>query len=366
MFPAGSVAGVPLRVHWSWPLITLALVGLLAEVYAREPGVAQPWLAAGVAALLLSASLLLHELAHALVAQRCGMRVHGIAVFALGGVTEIGDERITAGRELAVALAGPAMSMALAAAASLAWWLGVGPRALAAHLALANWALTLFNLLPGHPLDGGRALKAVIWFLTDEELPASRAAARAARSIGLALAALGVGHALLSGDTLNAAWMLVLGLFLVRGAMDGHRRLALQRTLRGVRAADLMRPALRTVPPEMSLDEFVGRFMLGAPEVGFPVTDAPAGDAPQRLLGMMTLRDVRRYTLGHWAGVAVGQAMTPAHRVRTLPPDAPAGEALHTLLESGEELLPVVDGEVLAGVLWRSDVVSFIQRRIAR
>ena len=366
MFPAGALAGVPLRVHWSWPLITFALVSMLAEVYAHEPDVVRPWLVAGVAALLLSASLLLHELAHALVARRLGMRVHGIAVFALGGVTEIGDERITAGRELAVALAGPAMSIALAVAASLAWWLGVGPQALAAHLALANWALTLFNLLPGHPLDGGRALKAVIWFLTGEELPASRAAARAARGIGLVLVALGVGHALLSGDALNAAWMLVLGLFLCWGAMDGYRRLALQRTLRGVRAADLMRPAVRTVPPEMSLDEFVGRFMLGAPEAGFPVTDAPEDGAPQRLLGMMTLRDVRRYTLSHWASVAVGQAMTPAHRIRTLPHDTPAGEALRTLIESGEELLPVVDGDVLAGMLWRSDVLRFIQQRIAR
>jgi Zn-dependent protease len=359
------VAGVPVRVHWSWPPLMLALVAALAQVYARGPA-ASPWAVAAITAALLSLSLLLHELAHALVARRLGMRVLGIALFALGGVTEIADGRATAGRALVVALAGPAASLTLAAAATLAWWLGIGPAGPAAHLALANWALTAFNLLPGHPLDGGRALTAVLWFLMGEELQASRAAAHVARALGWGLVALGLGYALATGDASNAAWMVVLGLFLSLNAMDGYRRLALQRALRGLTAADLMRRAYRAVRPEMLLEEFAGQYVLGAHEHGFPVIARAEAGGPQRLVGIMTLRDLRRFRLHHWSSVEVGQAMIPAHRLPALAPDTPAGEALRTLLESGEELLPVMEGEFLSGVLRRGDVVSYLQGRLSK
>lgn len=368
--PLGRLAGVPIRAHWTWPLVTLAVAGALADIYRRGPGGDAAWPAAVGVALLLSGSLLAHELAHALVARRLGMRVHGIAIFALGGVTEIDDGESSAVRELLVALAGPLASLALAVAASAAWWLGAGPPLLAGHLALANWALALFNLLPSHPLDGGRALKATLWFLTDDELLASRAAARAAQALGLALAGFSVAFATLAGDVLNAAWLLVLGVFLWGNAMDGYRRVALQHTLRGVTTADLMRRDFSTVPPDTSLDAFVEQYVMGrlagaagAGHRGVPV--AAAGEPP-RLLGMVGLREVRRFTLSRWASVGVAEAMVPAARVRALTPELPAAEALRALHESGEDLLPVVDGEVLAGVLWRSDVVGHIQRRITK
>ncbi|MEN9934403.1 MAG: hypothetical protein RLZZ387_982 [Chloroflexota bacterium] len=359
----GQIAGVPLRVHWTWPLVTLAVVGGLAEIYARDPGIVAPWAAALAAALLLTLSMLLHELAHALVARALGMQVHGIAVLALGGVTEIADDDSTAGRELLVSLAGPAASLALALAATLAWWLGVGLQAVTAHLALANWALTLFNLLPGHLLDGGRALKAVLWFLGGEELPAGRAAAQVARALGWGLILLGLADMLATGDGLNALWLMVVGLFLSLNAMSGYRRLALQRALRGVTASDLMRRAYRSVTPEMSLERFVGQYMSGMGDHGFPVVTGDAG--PHRLVGMMTLRNLGSHPTASWAVLEVSQVMTPASHVRVLAPDTSARDALRALMESGEELLPVVEGEVLSGVLRRADVVGYVRRVVS-
>ncbi|MFO7169764.1 MAG: site-2 protease family protein [Chloroflexota bacterium] len=361
----GSIGGVPVRVHWSWPLITLALFGLLAQVYALDRRIESPLAAALLATVLLSLSLLLHELAHALVARMLGMRVHGIAMLALGGVTEIADEHSSAERELAVAFAGPALNLALGLVFSLALRFQIGPPAVLLHLALANWALALFNLLPGYPLDGGRALKAVIWFLSGQELSASRIAAWTGRVCGWALVALGTAFALVTGDLLNAAWIGVVGLFLSSRAMHGYRRLLLQRALRDVTAGSLMRRTFRAVTPETRLDEFAGNYLLGAAERGFPVVPQPDAEAPQRLLGMMTVRDLRRYSLSSWAHVRVAQAMTPAQRVRSLAPDMCGTDALQVLLESGEDLLPVLEGELLVGVLWRSDVVGFIQRKIA-
>src|SRR5439155_24159211 len=156
------------------------------------------------------------------------------------------------------------------------------------------------------------------------------------------------------------------GYSLTRSAATGYRQLVLQRILNGVSVADLMQRVYRAVTPEMPLDQFVGRYVLGHSEQGFPVLPQPDVEAPQPLLGMMTLRDLRRFTLNEWAFTHVGEAMTPAHRVRTLAPEMAAGEAFRTLMESGEEQLPVIDDDRLQGILRRRDLVQYVQMRMAR
>jgi Zn-dependent protease len=360
----GSVGGVSIRLHWSWLGALLLLIVALSQIYDRGADGSVAWLLACAAALLLFASVVLHELGHALVARRYGLPVHAITLFALGGVTEIADAPPEPVRDFLVAVAGPVVSLLLALLGGLAWWAVHAPLdLLLLQLALTNGAIVLFNLLPGYPLDGGRALWAVVAFLTDDELIAARAAALAGRICGWVLLGGAVFYAFATADLLNGLLVAAVGYFLIRNAAIGYRQFVLRRMLSGVAVADLMQRVFRAVAPDLPLDQFVGRYVLGQLDQGFPVLQLPDIDSPQPLLGMMTLRDLRRFQLSEWAFTHVGEAMTPFHRLRALPPGMPAGEAFRTLLESGEEQLPVLDGATLLGVLRRRDLLRYIERR---
>jgi Zn-dependent protease len=364
-YSVGSLAGVPLRIHWSWAAVLLLVAGALSQLYGAAIGEHGAWTMALAAVLLLCASVVLHELGHALVARRFGLAVSGIMLFALGGVTEIADAEADPARDLLVAVAGPCVSLLLAIASGLGWWFAADASLglLALHLALTNAAMALFNLLPGFPLDGGRVLWAVVCFLTDDELAAARVASLVGRVCGWALIASGAIYALVEADLLNGAWLVLVGYFLLRNAPIGYRRFVVGHALNGISVGDVMQRMYRAVAPELPLDQFVGRFVLGQIEQAFPVLSRPDADAPQPLLGMMTVRDLRRFGFNEWSLTRVGEAMTPLHRIRAMSPETPAGEALRALLESGEEQLPVIDGSVLLGLVCRRDLIRHIERR---
>jgi CBS domain-containing protein len=207
-------------------------------------------------------------------------------------------------------------------------------------------------------------LHATLWYLTDEDLPAARIASQIGRVCGWLLVVLAVAYAVFAGDQVGAVWIGLVGYFLTRGAAVGYRQTILQRTLHGISVADLMQRVYRAVAPELPLDQFVGRYVLGQTEQSFPVLLEPELDGPQRLLGMMTLRDLRRFTFKEWPRTHVGEAMTPVHQVHMLAPGMAAREAFRTMLESGEEQLPVIDGDTLLGILRRRDLVRYIQMRL--
>ncbi len=362
-FNMGHIAGVPLRVHWLVLPALLAVIVLLGPFYGSLPG---GYALAAVVALLLWLSLLLHEIGHVLVAQRCGMRVFRIMIYAPGGTTEIDDTHAAPWRELRVALAGPIVNLLLGLLAGLIWW-GVADRVVqtvAMHLAAANIAVALFNLLPGHLLDGGRALRAVFWFLSDDELTAGRIAVWIARGTGWALLVLAVMYGLTRNDLPNAIWIGFLGFFIGNGATDGYRHVALRRALRDVRVADLMQRSYRSVAPDLRLDQFVGSYVLGQADFGIPVVSQTDPETPA-LLGMMTLRNLRRFATHQWPLTSVQQAMTPAERVVALTGDTTASDALHLLLEHEVEQLPVLNGSHLVGMVSRRDLARFIEQRAA-
>jgi Zn-dependent protease len=218
--PAGRLLGIPIRLHISWLLALAGVIGAAAQAF----GVALPELPASERALMGVATgvtffgcLVLHELAHALVARRIGIRVRGITLFLFGGVASIDGEPTVPGQEFAMALAGPAVSLFLGAAAGVVAWIidtagSTGPSAVLATLAAVNLAVALFNLLPGLPLDGGRLLRSTTWRLTGDYLLATRLAVIVGVAVGAGLGA--VGAALAITGRLIGLWYLVLGAFL--------------------------------------------------------------------------------------------------------------------------------------------------------
>ena len=365
MLTIATIAGVPIRCRWSWlGMLVLATV-LLHWMYLPLAGPTGAWLLAAFAALLFCASVVLHELGHALVAQHYGLEVQAITLFALGGGTEISEAAPEPVRDMLVAVAGPAVSVVVALLGALLWWFVPAPAlsTLALHLALTNGVVALFNLLPGYPLDGGRILWAVLYYLNDDAVGAAWVAALAGRVCGWLLFLAGLLYTFGSGDLLNGSLASLIGYFLARHAIIGYRRFSVQHALSNLSVHDLMQRGFRAVAPELPLDQFVGRYVLGQVDQGFPVLLLPEADAPQPLLGMITMRNLRRFQFNEWARTRVGEAMTPLHHIRALPPEMPAGEAFRTLLESGEEQLPVMDGAVLLGMLRRRDMFGYIERQ---
>jgi Zn-dependent protease len=364
----GRPAGLPIKLHWSWGVLNAVVLLVLYRLYRLYLPPPWAWTVALGVVLLLLASVMLHEFGHALVALRYRMPVQSITLFGFGGVTEIVGEARNPGQELLIAVAGPIVSLVLTLGLGLGWWYSGSSLAdmVTLHLALTNGLIVVVNLLPSYPLDGGRVLRAVLWFLTGDEMPATRLAARAGQFCGWGLLGLANAYALTSGDLVNALWFGLLGYFMARTAFTGYRRLTIQRALNGVFVADIMQRTYRAVGPDMRLDHFVGRFVLGQIDQSYPVIDDPGCGVPQPLLGMISARNLRRFEPSRWSSTHVVEVMTPASQVRRLTLDTSAGDAFRALLESGQEQLPVVDGGTLLGMLRRRDLAQHLEQRLMR
>lgn len=358
--------GVPLRLDASFLLILpilgwliasqipayvdlLGRIGVALDGAALQRG-ATPAALGLASAIGLFACVVAHELGHVLVARAYGHRAEEITLWFLGGMARFRDLPRGRGAEAVVALAGPAVSLALAflagvaAAATEAAWL----RFLLSYLAIANGGLGLFNLLPALPLDGGRVLRSLLELGTDR-LSATRIAVGVSRAVAIALGVWGFLH-------VNV--LLVAMAFFVHQAGSAEGRAALlEQTLAGRAVRDLMTPDPATVPPEMPLAQFA-RLRSFRAHTGYPVV---AGDGA--LLGFARVRDAGAEDEdgdGAPADATVADVMRPAE---TVAPDAPLAQVVPRLSGDGLGRLVVVDsgGQVL-GVLSKTDVIRELER----
>src|SRR5512136_2482574 len=201
--PLGRIWGIPLGLDYSWFLIFALLTWSLAtSYYPAEFGnwpVAQYWIVGAVTALLMFVSVLLHELGHSVVAMRYKIVVRRITLFIFGGVAEIGSEPPSATAEFWIALAGPAVSFALAILFTLLQPIARVAQpmlALVKYLAYINGTLALFNLIPGFPLDGGRVFRAIVWGVTNNLRRATLIAANVGRIVAFFFIIVGVWYIL--------------------------------------------------------------------------------------------------------------------------------------------------------------------------
>ena len=359
----GRIAGIEVRIDSSWAVIALLIT---YSMYLRA-SVLYPELSGGgavalgiVAAVLFFGSVLVHELAHAVVSQARGIRVQDITLFLFGGATRARVESRGPGDEFLIALVGPLTSGLLAGLFGIVASLGgeVLSRPLAGtlgYLAWTNLLLAGFNLVPGFPLDGGRLLRSAIWKATGSLPRATRIASAAGQAVGWLLVAAGVAW-LLAGDLAGGIWFAFIGWFLVQAARSSYQELQLQQLLRGVEAEEVMAGDLRRIPPELSLQDAVDDYFMRYDHSGFPVEEQG------RTIGLLTLRGVRQVPREQW----------PTHRVRdhmvslgdqvVVAPDARMDGVLGKL-EDGEagRVLVAQDGEVV-GIITPSDLTRWLRR----
>lgn len=354
----GRIAGVEVGVHWS----VLAIVVLLvAGLSAHFPDIVTgyPWgayfLAAVVAASLFVLSLLAHELAHAVVAQRNGVGVDGITLWLLGGVARLRGEAPTPGAEFRISAIGPLTSLVLAAvfggAARLAGWAEINALAVAAlnYLALINVVLAAFNTIPAAPLDGGRILRAAIWAWRGDRLTATVVAARAGRIFGFTLIALGILQAI--GGAGGGLWWTLLGLFVVTMASAEEHHARTSSSLAGVRVRDVMTERPESVHGNSTIAEFLDDVALHSKHSAFPLIDQQG-----RLQGLVTLRRIRAVPAQQRATTLLHEVACPPDGIPLVRPDEPLSALLVRLRGCTDGRALVFTGDTLVGIVSPSDI----------
>ena len=359
----GRLRGIPIGIHPSWlivfGLLTYSLTThVLPSRYAGWSA-AEYWVAGTGASVLLFASVLAHELGHAVVAQAKGIPVRSITLFVFGGVAVLDEESEEAGDEFLIAVAGPAVSLAIAivsaALGSATQDLNEQTAAILRYLASANVLLVAFNLIPGYPLDGGRVLRAIIWGATGSVQRATRIAASIGMVIGYVLAAAGI--LLVFQAVVSGIWLAAIGFFLWSAAKRSERQFAHRRAFAGVRVGALMDRPPVAVAPDVPLDELVGRYVLTRNVRGLPVVDGG------NLVGIITLTDLKGVPTAEWGRLRVRDRFTPRERLVTATPATSLDDVLRIMSERDIHQVPVVQDGALVGVLTRGAVSHFLQLR---
>lgn len=367
-FRIGRIFGVPLRLHWSVPVLVL-VIG-----YGLGRGTLPDWVpdrsstvyaaTAVLGAVLLAVSLLLHEAAHAVTARRRGIDVEDVTLWALGGVTRMGRPR-TAGTALWVAVAGPLTSLVVGGAALGA---GVGlhaapgwalPAALVSWLGWANLLLGAFNLLPAVPLDGGRVLHAVIWLVTGDRDRSEQAADRGGQIVGALIVAAGWWMILRGAP--GGLWLAVVGLFIAFTAGMERRRAAISAALRDVRVGDAMSAPVATVSDWLTVDRFVED---GAGRAGHSVL--PVIDLNGSPTGLVALRSIAMVPVERRAEVRMRDLAAPLSQCTLARPDDLLGDVVDGIRTRTGLRILVVDGSRLVGIVTPRDLTRVFERRTSR
>lgn len=380
-FRVGRLFGIDIRIDWSWLIIFLLVTWNLSTTFQQQhPGWSLPgqWGLGLVASLLFFASVLLHELAHSLVARARGTEVSSITLFLFGGVSNIQRHPDSPASEFLITIVGPLTSFVLGIIFLLAAGLQIpsiqnlgqvsqvlqqmGPVAtIAMLLGSVNLALGLFNLIPGFPLDGGRVLRSILWGITDDLRRSTRWASWVGQAIAWLMIAAGV--AMVFGATIplfgsgfiNGVWLIFIGWFLSSASASSYQQVVIEDVLEDVPVRRMMRENPPTVSPDINLDTLVDQYIMKSDDRTFPVLE------DGRLVGMVALDDVREVERANWAITTVRDVMTPTDQLEVVTPDEDGAEALHQLNQSGVRQLPVEEAGHLVGLLRRQDILRWLQ-----
>jgi Zn-dependent protease/CBS domain-containing protein len=381
-FRIGSLFGIDLRVDWSWVFIFVLMTWNLVAVFARWHPAWSPALDATVAlaaSIVFFGCILLHELAHSVVAMGYGLRVRSITLFLFGGVSNIEREPPSASAEFFIAIVGPLTSIVLGvgflAVASLVTpmsmsspettWsaLGeLGPLAtLLAWLGPVNVMIGLFNLIPGFPLDGGRVLRSLVWSLTGDLRVATRAASATGQGIGWLFIASGIAMAFgaripfFGTGLASGIWLTFIGWFLHGAAVQATTRLALDDAFAGMTVEQLMVRHGPIVTPDLPVAALVQEHLMAGDDRAVPVV------REGELLGLVSIGDVRTLPAGLWATTPVRSIMCPVEALSMTSPHEPLVQAFEKLARGDVDQLPVVLNGTLVGMLRRRDITRWLE-----
>ncbi|MGH2608840.1 MAG: site-2 protease family protein [Tepidiformaceae bacterium] len=357
-FRVARIFGIAIEVHISWLLIFAVLAWTLSDrvfpATYEDWTTTEYWVVGTLAALLLFLTVLLHELAHALVAIRRGLPVPRITLFIFGGVSQLGRQPASAREELAIAIAGPITSF-IAAAVCLVVAVAASASEQASatfgYLAVVNVMLGAFNLLPGFPLDGGRVLRGLAWERTGSFRQATRLASTVGEYFAYGMLALGA-FLLLSGLPTNGLWLMLIAWFLLGAARGELAASQVETALAKLTAADVLDGTYGVVGPASRVADVVEKELLAQGHRAVLVA------SNGRLDGILTVSDLRKVDRDHWPATPVSEAMTPAAQVVAVPPNMPAMDVLALISEKRLNQVPVLSNGETLGLVSRKGLVE--------
>lgn len=361
----GTVSGIPLYLDYSW-FIIFALIAYTVGFWmmpASYPNLSWVYyLSIGIlSAILLFVSIIIHELAHSIVAKRNGLKIGKITLYLLGGVSEMEEEPPNANLELKMSAAGPLTSIAISVASLFGWIASVdlsapvliqGPLF---YLFLVNALVSGFNLIPAFPMDGGRILRSLIWRRSDDMMKSTRIASTVGRVFAYIIMFVGI-FFLFTVDVFDGIWLLLIGWFISSAASSEMNQMIIQRDLADLKASDIMTRTIDFVAPEMTLTELSSSF-LQHKHNGFPVMEND-----KEIVGCITMDDLRHVKRNLWDITFVRDVMTPKLKLVTVKQSDSAQQVAILMTRNRVGRIFVVDeSEQLCGIITRSDLMKTIQ-----
>jgi len=358
---------VELGLHYSWlviaALITVSL-GMRFRFTNPDWSTAVVWVSAVITGILFFACLFAHELAHAMVAKSRGLPIHRITLFLLGGMAQIEREAEDASTEFWVAIAGPAASVAVGflCFAMAHWFFGwqawtaplVPGAAILVWLGYINLLLAAFNLIPGFPMDGGRVLRAIVWWITGNGDKATTIAVRVGQVVGWLFIMWGV-FRLFTGFGIGGLWLALIGWFIIQAAAGTLMQTRVKSALGGMKVEDVMWRDCARVDADLDVQSFVSSELMRGQQRCFLVLDRGL------VAGLISQADIRKLNRDLWPRTPLRTVMRPLSRVEKVAPEMPLVEALeHMGRDESSELLAVSNGH-LQGVITRGAVLQVLQ-----
>ncbi|MGD1119678.1 MAG: site-2 protease family protein [Dehalococcoidales bacterium] len=359
-FKLFRIAGIDIGIHYTWIFIVVFFSWTLAQAYFPAYyhwSTAAYWITGIIASLLIFVCVLLHELAHSLVANARGIPVHSITLFILGGVSNMEEEPQKPASEFVMAIVGPGTSLLLAA---IFWGLTRIPgdktvpvRALIAYMAYINLYLGAFNLLPGFPLDGGRVLRSILWGSTGSLSKATDIAGRVGQFFGWAFIGVGI-YFMIWVSFFSGLWIAFIGWFLNSAADASRKEITLRERLSHFKVKDLINPNIETIKPETTVSDMVMNVFRRQPGRAVPVC------RDNKLSGIVTITDVKKVPQDKWSDTPVSQIMTSSPLYTVVPEDN-LNTAMQFIAQHDVNQVLIKENDKCAGILSRADIIRFIQ-----
>ncbi len=364
----GRIFGVAVGLHYSWIIIALLVTLSLRSQFAIDHpawDASTTWTIAIITGLLFFVSILLHELSHAAVAKLRGIPVRAITLFALGGVAQIEKDAADAKSEFWMGIIGPITSIVIGIVClALAWLFGWNfateagspPAAMFMWLGFINIALAIFNMIPGFPLDGGRVLRAVVWWITGDANRSTRIAAGVGQFVAIGFILLGIWR-FFSGAGFGGLWMAFIGWFLLDAARASGAQVEITERLTGLKVGDVMAHQFPTVDANSNLQTFVQEHLLPTGHRCFVVSEQG------RPAGIITPHEVKAVDRARWPYTTAGDVMLSLENLRTVSPELPVADALEMMGREDVNQMPVVQQGKLAGIISRGHILRVLQTR---
>lgn len=359
--------GFEVSIDWSWFILAFLVTWSLAAIYFpfiyKGLSVATYWSMGVVGTLGLFISIILHELCHSLVARYYDLPITGIKLFIFGGVAQMDDDPPSPKAEFLMAVVGPIASIVLGFLFTFLFYVGtqmnwpIPINGVFRYLAFINFVLAIFNLFPGFPLDGGRILRSILWWIKKDIKWATRISSWLGRGLGIALIFLGI-YFILTGNFISGAWFILIGFFLQQISKMSYRQLLIKQAFSNETVKQYVKTNVVTVPPDITIQTLVNDYFYQHYHKLYPVL------SNENLIGFVTLNNIKQISKDKWDNLHVREIMSSDLSEVTIDAKTKVTEALSKMNSIAKSRLIVTENHKLYGIITLKDLMNAVSMKL--